>query len=275
MKIFKKVIFIFIFTIFLGMYLLPLYWIFITAFKIEGEVLASPPIFLPIKFTLDSFKYIFLSRSMFLFLKNSLIISFFSVILSMVLGCFAAFSLAKFKFKKGINNFISNWILSTKFMPPIIIVLPVFFLFKYLGILDTRLCLIIAYTSFNLPFIIWMMKGYFSEIPSDIEEAGLIDGCGKLGVFFRIIIPLSLPGIAASGIFSFILSWNEFIFALILTSSRSTTLPVFISQFITDRGLLWGQISAASFIALIPVVIFAIFSQKYIVRGLTAGAVKG
>jgi len=184
----------------------------------------------------------------------------------------AAYSLARFKFK-GSDN-IAFWMLSIRMMPPVVAVIPLYIIMRNLRLLDTPWCLVIAYLTINLPFVVWMMKGFFEEIPREIEESALVDGCSTFDVFRRIALPLAAPGLAATGIFTFIFSWNEFLIALILTGTKSVTLPVGIIGYMKETGINWGYMTAGGILALIPVIIFAALAQKNLVKGLTMGALK-
>jgi len=166
--------------------------------------------------------------------------------------------------------------LSTRMMPAVSVIIPFFLIMRTLGLFDTYLALIIVYVVFNLPLTIWMMRSYFNEIPKDLDEAAMVDGCSRLGAFLRVALPLSAPGLAATAILSFILTWNEFFLAMLLTGREAKTLPVMVTGFIQQtRGIVWGEMSAASTIILIPVIVFTLIVQKHLVRGLTFGAVKG
>jgi len=166
------------------------------------------------------------------------------------------------------------WILSIRMFPPIAAIIPFFLLYKQLGLIDTRIGLIIAYTGFNLPFAVWIMRGFFDEVPRELDEAALIDGCSPIKVFVRVVLPLAAPGLVATAIFAMIFSWNEFMFALILSRSRSQTMPVGVMGFITHRGVIWGEIMAAASVIMLPMIVFTFIAQKYLIRGLTFGAVK-
>jgi multiple sugar transport system permease protein len=159
-------------------------------------------------------------------------------------------------------------------MPPVAAIIPIYAIMKYLRILDTPWCLIITYLTFNLPFVVWMMKGFFEDIPREIEESALIDGCSHFGVFRKIALPLAAPGLAATAILAFIFSWNEFLFALILTGTKAVTLPVGIIGYMKETGINWGYMTAGGILALIPVIIFTTLVQKHLVKGLTLGAMK-
>jgi len=160
-------------------------------------------------------------------------------------------------------------------VPPIVSIIPIFLLFRYLQLLNTYTGLIIIYTGFSLPFVTWMMRAFIQEVPVELDEAALVDGCSRMTVFVRIVLPLTAPGLAATAIFAIILAWNEFLFALILTTTSAiTTLPVGIAGLVSQYELLWGEMSAAGTVAIIPILIFAMSVQRYLVRGMTMGAVK-
>jgi multiple sugar transport system permease protein len=167
------------------------------------------------------------------------------------------------------------WILVTRIFPPITTAIPYYVIIKNLGLADTYAALIITYVSYGLPFVIWLMLGFFQDLPADIEKAAIVDGCSMWQRFRQVVLPLTLPGLAVTAIFAFIYSWNEFLYASILTSFTAKTLPVVISTFISDQYLRWGEMSAMGSMMIIPVMIFALATQKYLVRGLTFGAVKG
>ena len=167
------------------------------------------------------------------------------------------------------------WILVTRIFPPITTAIPYYVIIKNVNLADTYLALILTYVSYGLPFVIWLMLGFFQDLPADIEKAAIVDGCSMWQRFTRVVLPLALPGLAVTAIFAFIYSWNEFLYASMLTSFNAKTLPVVISGYISDKFLRWGEMSALGTMMLIPVIIFAAAAQKYLVRGLTFGAVKG
>lgn len=267
----KKIIFVLIAAVVFGVILFPPLVLFLTSIKTELEALSFPPkwIFLP---TLKNYAEIFQTSPLVGYALNSLIVASVNTGVSLVLGSMAAYSLARFKFR-GSDN-IAFWILSIRMMPPVAAIIPIYVLMKNLGILDTPWCLVITYLTFNLPFVVWMMKGFFEDIPRAIEESALIDGCSQFGVFRRIALPLAAPGLAATAILAFIFSWNEFLFALILTGTKAVTLPVGIIGYMKETGINWGYMTAGGVLALIPVIIFTILVQKHLVKGLTLGALK-
>jgi multiple sugar transport system permease protein len=189
-----------------------------------------------------------------------------------VLGALASYSLSRFK--TGGENF-SFWILSTRMFPPVAAALPLFLIFKQFKLLDTHLALIIANTIFNLPFVIWLLKGFFDELPAELEEAALIDGCSPWGAFVRVAMPLITPGLVATSLFSFIFAWNEFMFALLLTRRTVRTLTIIVPSLVGGHEILWGEIAAIGTVAIIPGIALSLLLQRYLVRGLTLGAVKG
>lgn len=207
------------------------------------------------------------------YLLNSVIVAIGSTVLSLVIGVPAAYSLARHKMR-GREMMLTGLIL-TRLVPPITVVIPIYILMRSLRFLDTYQGLILVYLAFNLPFTIWIMRGFFLDIPVDLEEAALVDGSSRYGAFVRIALPLVAPGLATTAIFSIIFSWNEFLFASILTTENARTITPSISTFITDKAILWGRLYAAAAIVLLPVMIFAMLVQKQLGRGVTSGAIKG
>jgi len=166
-------------------------------------------------------------------------------------------------------------VLVAQMIPAIAVVMPLFITFKTARMLDSYVPLVLVHATYNLPFSIWLLRSFFDEIPAEIDEAGLIDGCSRFGVFTRLILPLAAPGLMATSVFCFIKSWNEFLFAVIFTyTPRSQTIPVAISAFIADKGISWGPMSAAGMLAILPPVMFCLMTQRYLVRGLTSGAIR-
>jgi multiple sugar transport system permease protein len=206
---------------------------------------------------------------------NSVIVVTSSTAVALVFGSLAGYSLARFPMSPRFRENISFWILSTRMIPPIVTIIPIFLIFKNLHLLNTYLGLGIVYTGFALPFAVWMMRAFIQEVPVDLEEAALVDGDTRLSAFFRIVLPLAAPGLAATAVFSVIVLWNEFLFALILTTTAKTiTLPVGIAGLVSQYELLWGEMGAAGTVAIIPILIFSLSVQRYLVRGLTLGAIK-
>ena len=203
---------------------------------------------------------------------NSLMASTGSTVLSLVIGVPAAFALTRFPFRA--RGKIAMWILVTRMAPPIAFTIPFFLAYSYVGLIDTISGLVLIYLTFNLAMVIWTMRSFFAAVPRALEEAAWIDGAGVWQAFFRVTLPLSAPGLAATGILCFIMSWNDFFFALILTRTRAMTAPVAIVNFMQYSGWEWGKIAAAGVLVLLPVLIFTFFVRSYLVSGLMAGSVK-
>lgn len=257
---------------FLFFSLFPILLIFLTSLKTDVQIFSETPvwIFTP---TLQNYKDAFIGAwSQLPFLVNSLIITIISTTIAVVFGAMTAYGLARFEFKG--NKDLSFWILSTRMAPPIAFIVPMFVLIKALGLLDTWWALIIMYTGINLSFCVWILRGFFLDIPIELEESALADGYTRWQVFTKIALPLVKPGLAAVAVFSSIFAWNEFLFALILTAQNSKTIPIGITGFSTAMGIRWGQFMAVGFVAILPVLVFTLLMQRYLVRGLTFGAVK-
>ncbi|RME76220.1 MAG: carbohydrate ABC transporter permease [Chloroflexi bacterium] len=249
--------------------LFPILWIILTSFKTHAAINTFPPqfIFIP---SFENYNTLLTSHDFIGFLTNSIITATVSTALVMALGIPAAYSLARY----GIGGHrLSDWILSMRMFPPIALVVPLFLMFRFVHLLQTVWALILVYTAMNLPFAIWLMIGFFKDVPKDIDDAALVDGCTPWTALWKINVPAVAPGLAAAAILSIIFAWNEFLFAVILGGGTAKTLPVAVAGYVTDRAIFWGPMSAASVIALVPIVIFAMFVQRYLVRGLTLGAV--
>lgn len=251
----------------------PLIWIFMAAFKTRIEIFSIPPVWIPKRLIVSNFTRLFgTTASRLPFIYNSLIISFVSMAVVMLLATMAAYGFAKFRIPRSKD--IQFWILSTRMMPPIAAVIPIFLLFQRFVLLDTRLGMIMMYIAFNLPFAVWMLIIFFEQLPREIEEAAMIDGCSIFGLLRWISLPLIAPGLVVVAIFTFYFCWNEFLFALVLTGNVAKTFPVSIREFKAVSQIRWGPLAAAALIYTIPVIAITFIFQKYIVTGLTFGAVK-
>jgi multiple sugar transport system permease protein len=260
----------FIAVVALVFFLFPIVWIFMTAFKTGDEFLKSPPVWLPKTPNLRSFAHVIKTGGL-RSLMNSLIISISTTVLSLMVGSLAGYGLARYKV--GGKN-LPFFILSQRFMPPVAVIFPFLLVFKTLRWVDTYQALIIVYLTFNLPYAVWMMRGFFQEIPAVIEESALVDGCTPFGAYWRIALPLVKPGLVATGVFCFIFSWSEFFFAVTLTRSNAVTLSVHLANFFGKMMVMWGEVGALSVMAMIPLFLMSFVVQRYLVRGLTLGAVK-
>jgi multiple sugar transport system permease protein len=256
--------------------LFPVYWIASNSFKFDIDIFSVPPLWFPTNPTLKHYHAAFVERPFLQYGLNSLIVAVATTCVSVVLGTMAGYALARFRYPGGSRYQISFWILSTRMMPPIVSIIPLYLFFNYFSMLNTKTALVIAYTAFNLPFATWMMKSYFQDLPVELEEAAMVDGDTRWGAFLHVALPLARPGLAATAIFCLIISWNEFLLALIITlTEQSQTLPIGIAGRVTQYNTYWGEISASGFTACIPIVIFAFIVQKHLVRGLSFGAIKG
>lgn len=255
--------------------LFPLYWLVTSSFKIKGEYLAYPPVLFPGKFTMESYRSVFGNDQLGLNFFNTLIVAAVSTLISVLLGSMAAYSVVRGSIGKRARKYFGLWFMIQKMYPAIATAIPVYLVMRTLRLIDTKTALIIMNTSFNLPLVIWLMMGFFEQLPHELEESAMLDGCGFTKRFFYIIFPITKPGIIASGILAFIGAWNEFLFAVILSVNHSKTLPVVIAGFITDRGLAWGPMAVTAVITLAPVLLVVWLAQKNFVQGLAMGAVKG
>ena len=256
--------------------LFPIYWIAANSFKFDIDIFAVPPEWFPQAPTLKHYHAAFVERPFLRYTLNSFLVAVGTTIVSVTFGTMAGYALARFQYPGQWRYQISFWILSTRMMPPIVSIIPLYLFFNYFHMLNTKTALVIAYTAFNLPFATWMMKSYFQDLPVELEEAAMVDGDTRWGAFLRVALPLARPGLAATAIFCFIISWNEFLLSLIITlTEQSQTLPIGIAGRVTQYNTYWGEISAAGFMACIPIVIFAFIVQKHLVRGISFGAVKG
>ena len=204
---------------------------------------------------------------------NSVIVAFSSTIIATVLGVPAAWAYSRFELKAKKDQLF--FILSTRFMPPVVVVIPIFLMFRDLALLDTRLGLILVYAAFNLPFTIWMMKGFIDEVPAEYEEAAMLDGFSRFEAFWRVTMPLLIPGIAATAVFALIFSWNEFVFSIFLITDPDTrTAPSAIAGLIGGTTIDWGLVAASAMVFAVPVLVFAFLVRKHLVAGVTLGAVR-
>ncbi|HEV7246940.1 MAG TPA: carbohydrate ABC transporter permease [Shinella sp.] len=268
-------------VIVLGFIVFPIAWMIITSFKPADAIMVSPPRFLFTP-TLDNYVHAIYDKNFLFYIKNTLFISVASTIIVVITGSLAAYSFARYNVGDG---HILFFILSTKMFPAIAVILPYFLIFrevgrtgagKFLGIgLDQPGALIISYTVFNLPFAIWLLVSFFQDIPRELEHSARLDGLSRLKVLAKVVCPLAAPGIAVTGVFTLIFSWNEFLFAYILTRKAASTVTVGVESFFTLQGILWGPVAAAATISVLPMLVFVLAMQRYMVRGLTFGAVRG
>lgn len=255
--------------------LFPLYWLIANSLRTKTDYLANPPILFGASVTFQNYEKILVENGIFKQFLNTFIVASISTVIAVIFGSMAAYATVRGKIAKKIRAFFGLWFMIQKMYPAIATAIPVYLVMGNLHLIDTHFALIIMNTSFNLPLVIWLMMGFFEQIPIDLEESAKIDGANFIQRFFRIIFPVTTPGIIASAILAFVGAWNEFLFAVILSVNRAKTLPVVIAGFITDRGLEWGAMAATSVITLLPILIVVWLLQKNFVQGLAMGAVKG
>ena len=250
--------------------LVPILWIFMAAFKNHIDVYQLKLFFTP---TFENFVSVFeapydLGDK----LVNSTIVAFVTVVFAIPIATMAAYSFSRFRLRGETVMLVT--ILATQFVPAVVIILPFFVMFRDIGLLDTRLGLILVNLAIVMPFAIWMIKGFIDGIPLDTEEAAMVDGSSRLQVIRNIVLPMAAPGLLTAGIFCFIIAWNEFLFALILTNKDAVTLPIGLALFKAEEGDLWNLLSAAGIIIMVPMFVMATIIRKYFVQGMTMGAVR-
>jgi multiple sugar transport system permease protein len=250
----------------------PIVLMFATSLKLQTQIFNTGInfIFTP---TLENYREVLGEGSFTRYLTNSLFLGIVSTIITLVLGCMAAYGLARFRFRGRKTLAYTTLLLRT--VPLAVLAVPVFMVWSQAGLINSLWGLILLYVAVNLPFAIWLLYGFILQVPQELEEAAAIDGCGPIQVFYKVVLPLIKPGIAAASIFTFRIAWNEFILALVLTDRATRTLPVATSLYITDIGVDWGKIMALASLIAIPPLIFTFIAARQIITGLTAGAVKG
>lgn len=251
----------------------PLLWLFLCSVKESGDLLANPTSMIPQKFTLANYYNVMVNLNLGINIKNSLMVSLATTLIATVISSLAAYGIVRFFPKLG--NMMSKLLIMTYMFPAIVLVIPYAVVMGKLGLTNTRLGLVLVYLSFNVPYAVWLLVGFFKTVPIGIEEAARIDGAGRLQTFIRVVLPLVAPGLVSTAIYMFINAWNEFLYALILTSSSSiTTLSIKLHTMQGADVLNWGDMMAACMVVVVPSVVFFSFIQKYIAGGMTEGAVK-
>jgi multiple sugar transport system permease protein len=252
-------------------FLFPVYWMFSVSLKRPEEIFQSPPAWYPSDPQIGNFLVLFTDGDAWS-VWHSLVIAGTSTLIAMVLGTLCAYGIVRFK--TG-GEHLAVWILMQRLLPPIAVVFPLFLAYAWMGLADTYFGLILLYTAFALPYVVWMMRGYLLEVPLELEEAALVDGCTRLGVLWRVVLPVARNGLFATAIFAFIYSWNEFLFALVMTRTNVITYTVQISNYFGPQSTFWAKISAMSVLGTLPVFLAVAATQRYVVRGISLGAVKG
>jgi multiple sugar transport system permease protein len=249
----------------------PFYWMVATSLKNQQDILSPVPKFLFTP-TMENYQRALTKFDVPLSLANSLIVAVSSTLLALLLGTPAAYAIARFEFKGKRDLWF--WFITNRMLSPIVLALPFFILARNLKLLDTQLVLILIYLTFNVPIVIWICADQFRNIPKELDEAATLEGYNSFAIFWRIGLPLAAPGIAVSAIFSFIFSWNELLYALVLTRKYAQTAPVVATSFMSGYDLPWGQIMATGTMIALPVIIFSIIVSRQLVQGLTMGAIK-
>jgi multiple sugar transport system permease protein len=254
--------------------LFPFYWMALTSFRTAKGVYVREKMLVPQQLTLENYKYVFTQRPTLIWARNSAILGLSSSTFSVLIGILAGYALVRLKFRG--NRSMAKLILFTYLLPSSLLFIPLFILMNSLGLVNSLWGVLLTYQSFNVPFCTWLILGYFRSIPEELEDAALIDGCSKVGVLFRIVLPLSAPGIVTAFIFGFTNSWNEFLYVITLIHSRELmTLPTGLGSYIMGDVFLWGPLMATALITTIPPILLFMFVQRYVVSGMTLGSVKG
>ena len=257
-------------------YAFPLYWLLVTALKGEGELYQATPSLYPLQPTLAAFSSVLVTRGFLGLLRNSIVVCSATVLLVLAIGFAVTYPITRLKVSRRLRVGVLNWALSLRFLPPVAVVVPYFAIVRGLGLYDRRLALVLIYTVLNLPFSIWMLKGFLAEIPLAIEEAAFVDGASRWVAFRRVLLPLAAPGILASGVIIFAFAWSEFLFALILTASpRAQTFPVGVQGLVTQFEIIWNDMAAAGAIALAVPLGLMVVARRYVLAGLTFGVIRG
>ena len=251
--------------------LVPIYWMVSTSIKTGNQTFAMPPVFI-FQPTFEHYREVFAEGVVIKGLRNSLIVASLSTLLALLLGTPAAYAMARFDFRGKASLWF--WIISNRFISPIVVALPFFLLARDLALLDSHLVLILTYLTFNIPLVIWLCIDQFRAIPRDIDQAAMVDGADQWQALRTVVLPLAIPGLVVAAILCFVFSWNEFLFALVLTRAEAKTAPVEAANFMTGFGVRWGAMMATGTLIVLPVVVFAAIVSRHLVRGLTMGAVK-
>jgi len=256
----------------LVLFIFPLLWIIGLSFKTRVQTFASPPLFIWTP-TLGNYIKVLGTGDFQQAFINSLVISVEAVLLSICVGVPAAYAFARFRFAG--RNWLFFTLLVMRMLPPIAVLVPMYVLFSKLGLTETRISVVLAYTTFSLPLVVWIMRGFFEELPRELEESAWVDGASRFAAFRAVVLPLVRPGLVAATILCLLLAWNDFIFAAVLTNDATRTLPVLMASYSGDVGVDWGSMTASGVLVVLPVILFSFVAQRHLVAGLSSGAVKG
>ncbi len=253
--------------------LFPFYWTFVTSIKPEGELYGKTVTYWPREVTFESYRRLFSDYNFVRPMTNSLIVAAATTLVSLTVSLLAAYAFSRFQFRG--RKFLMTLFLTNNMFPTVLLLIPLYAIMRKLGILYTPLALILAYTTFTIPFSIWLLNGYLADLPPSLEEAAMVDGANRAQAFVRIVLPVLMPCIVATGAYVFMTSWNEYTFAVMFTNEANRTIPVSLKNLIGQLGVEWGMLTAGGIITIIPVCFMFFFAQKKLIEGLTAGAVKG
>jgi multiple sugar transport system permease protein len=253
------------------LFLFPIYWLAAISIKSPEEIFAFPPVWIPSGFNISSYITLFRDGDAWS-VWNSLVTASISTVFAMIFGTLAAYSIVRYK--TG-GNHLAIWIISQRMIPPICVAFPIFLLFVSWKLVDTYTGLILLYTAFNVPYVTWMMRGYIQEIPLELEQSAMVDGLSRWAVLWKVVMPMAKAGLFATAVFTFIFAWNDFLFALILSRSEVVTYPVKVTGYFGSQSTFWSKIGAMSMLGVLPLILVVGTMQRFIVRGISMGAVKG
>jgi multiple sugar transport system permease protein len=269
LRLVNTVLFYLVVLFLLALFMFVFIWMVLTSLKLPRDVTTYPPVWL-FKPTLENYRQVLTKTPLLLFFRNSVIIAVASVGVSLLISLPAAYSIAKYRQRK-----LALVILIVRMLPAIVFALPFFVMYRTLGLIDTHIGLVIIHLTLVVPLATWILIGFFEDVPSELEDAAMIDGTTRVGAFFRIALPLAAPGLVVAAILGFIQSWNNFLFVLILGGGNTTTLPMAVYNFMVFENIQFGPLAAAAALITLPIILMAIFVQRYLVAGLSMGAVKG
>lgn len=272
-----QIVIIIVLWLILAIFLFPIFWTFLSSLKTHADIFAMPPKFIHFQPSLKGYVDLFRTTDFLHYFRNSIIVSVCSVFIAVVTGTAAAYALDRYQYRSTKN--LSFYIISTRVAPPIVVVIPFYLLARklpwLLGGLDSYRLLITIYTSINLPFVVWMMQSFIRQVPRELDEAALVDGCSRLKALWWVVVPALRPALIATAIMSFVFCWNEFFFAFLLTARIVKTLPVGLVGFVSMEGMRWDEITASGVLALLPVIVFGLIVHRRFITGLLGGAFKG
>jgi len=253
--------------------LFPYYWMFATSVKTDADIYATPLLYWPKNFTWENYKELFGYFDFLKYMKNSLLIALGTTVLSLIVSTLAAYAFARYQFRG--RKVLMAMFLSNNMFPTVLLMIPLYSIMRQVGLLYTHAGMIVAYATFTIPFSVWLIQGFIRDVPFELEEAALVDGCTRFGAFIRIFLPVLTPCLLAAGVYMFMQAWNEYTMASMFTNPATRTIPIALSTLIGQLGVDWGLLCAGGVITCIPVIVMFFFAQKRLVAGMTAGAVKG